>query len=139
MATTLILFSLLTNMVAVGAVILFLHDFSDVTAAFARGFVETKYENFFVYFVLFVVSAVNWFYMRAVVYPFCIIKEVYESLPGEGDSWRPIRVQHMFLMLLCSILVFMHLFWFFFLMQTGLEMAMGKPKRNSHDDKVRKQ
>jgi hypothetical protein len=38
-ATTLILFSMLTNQVAAGAAILFVHDISDITGAFGRGFV----------------------------------------------------------------------------------------------------
>jgi hypothetical protein len=62
------------NMVAVGAVILVIHDFSDVTAAFSRGFVETKYDNLILDAILFVITAANWFYMRSVVFPFCVIK-----------------------------------------------------------------
>ncbi len=74
MATTLILFSLLTNNVAVGTIILFLHNFSDVTAAFVRALVETKFNSILVDAIFWVLAVINWSYMRTIVFPFCVIR-----------------------------------------------------------------
>ena len=67
-ATTLILFSMLTNVVAVGAVILIIHDLSDVPAAFIRGFIDTKYDNLPTGLVFFGLWLDSWSYLRAYVF-----------------------------------------------------------------------
>lgn len=74
MATTLILFSLLTNNVAVGTIILFLHNFSDVAAAFVRALVETKFNSILVDAIFWVLAVISWSYMRIIVFPFCVIR-----------------------------------------------------------------
>lgn len=45
MATALILYSMLTNVIAVGTVILIIHDLCDLPSSFLRGFIDTKYDN----------------------------------------------------------------------------------------------
>lgn len=84
-ATTLILFSLLTNMLAVGAVILFLCDISDMATDIVRVYVETKYRHKVLDVTFFLLSAISWFYMRIAVYPFCAIWQIYLSLPEKSD------------------------------------------------------
>jgi hypothetical protein len=37
------------------------------------------------------------------------------------------------LLLLLTLLACMHLFWFFFLIQFAVQMALGKEKINTHD------
>lgn len=133
MATTLILFSLLTNNVAVGTIILFLHNFSDVTAAFVRALVETKFNSFLADAIFWVLAVVNWSYMRTVVFPFCVIKQVYDNIPGADSPWASIRFPQTFLIIELSILVCMHIFWLYFLVKTGIDMALGKGKTNAHD------
>lgn len=78
-------------------------------------------------------AVINWSYMRVVVFPFCAIRSVYENIPSHSDPWSSIRIPQMFLILLLSILVCMHVFWLFFLVKTGVDMALGKGISNAHD------
>lgn len=73
-ACTLILFSLLTNMLAVGTVILFLHDASDMLIVVGRLYMEAKYRSPLMDILLYVTSVTSWFYIRLVVFPCCVIK-----------------------------------------------------------------
>ena len=84
-ATTLILFSLLRNMLAVGTVILFLHDISDVATWITRIYADIKFSHIIADVTLFIFAAVAWLYIRLMVFPFCVIREVYDSLPTAGS------------------------------------------------------
>lgn len=84
MATSLILFSMLTNNLAVGITILFIHNFSDVTGAFVRALVETKYKNVLLHAFFWVLAVINWGYMRIVAFPSCLIKAVYDNIPDSN-------------------------------------------------------
>ena len=85
-AETLIVFSLLSNLLPVGVVILFLHDCCDATADMVRIYVETKFRTTVVSVFLFILSAGNWFYMRLYVFPFYAIKALNDNVPGpESD------------------------------------------------------
>ena len=74
LATTLVLFSMLTNVVAVGAVILIIHDVSDVPSAFIRGFIDTKYDNLSTGLVFFGLWLGSWSFLRAYVLSTCLIQ-----------------------------------------------------------------
>ncbi len=139
MATTLILFSMLTNEITVGTVILFLHNFSDIAGAFVRAMVDTKYNNIYLIALYWFGAVISWSYMRTIVLPFCAIRSVYENIPTAGDPWSSVRVPHIFLLSLLSILVCMHVFWLYFLVKTGIDMALGKAKSNAHEDFTIKQ
>lgn len=82
---------------------------------------------------LYCLATVNWFYMRVWTFPSCVIKSIYDNLPGPLDIWRPIRQQQIFLMILCSVLVVMHCYWWFTLLQVGWCLITGKGKKNMHD------
>ena len=132
-AETLIVFSLLCNQLTIGVVILFLHDSCDMTADMARIYVDTRFRKTIVSVLLFILSASSWFYMRLYVYPFYVIKSVYDSIPGPESLCHGIWFEHIFLLTLCSMLVVMHFYWWFYLMKSGFIMLMGKGLTNTHD------
>ena len=78
--------------------------------------------------MFYLIGAVAWLYMRLLVFPSCVIRAVYDCLPLREDSWWIIRQEHVFLIVLLSILFFMHIFWFYFLIKAGVDMAVGKSK-----------
>lgn len=80
-AFTLILFSLLTNLLPVGVVILFLHDICDATSDMIRIVVETKFRNIFMQVFLYFLAVGNWVYMRLYVFPVLGIWSLYHFLP----------------------------------------------------------
>ena len=83
--------------------------------------------------LLYLLALFTWFYMRVVVFPYCVIQEIFDNLPGPMDLWRPILLQYSFLGVLCSVLVVMHVYWWLFLVKAGVLLAMGKGKQNTHD------
>jgi hypothetical protein len=137
-ATTLILFSLLINLLAVGTVILFLHDISDLCSDVSRTYVETKYRRSTILNVFFFLLAVlSWLYTRIIVFPSCAIWAIYDSLPGLEDQWRATWPAHVFLIVLNSMLVIMHTYWLSWMVLTGVRMAKGQGFANPHD-KIKK-
>ncbi len=74
LATTLVLFSMLTNQVAAGAVILIIHDVSDVPSTFIRGFIDTKYDNLSTGLVFFGLWLGSWSFLRVYVLSTCLIQ-----------------------------------------------------------------
>lgn len=73
MAFTLIFFSLLTNFLTVGVVIIFLHDFSDMTTDIIRCWAETKFRNMVISVCLFLLAAFHWGYNRLWIFPRYVI------------------------------------------------------------------
>ena len=132
-SAVLILTSLLSNVVAVGVVILFLHDISDMTADIVRVWVETKYRNTIIDILLFLLSVINWFYMRMIVFTSCAIWALYDSLPRPNSLTSGLYFEHMSLVVLCSMLVVMHCYWWFYFLKGGLGMLKGKGAFNPHD------
>ena len=81
-AETLIVFSVMSNLLPVGIVILFLHDCCDMTADMVRIYVETKFRKTSISVLLFILGAGNWFYMRLIVFPLYPLKALYDNIPG---------------------------------------------------------
>jgi len=67
------MFSLLTNQIAVGIVILIIHDASDIFSSCGRAYMETKFTSTIGLVLGFFGILVSWVYLRTVVYPFCIV------------------------------------------------------------------
>jgi hypothetical protein len=132
-SAVLILTSLLSNVVAVGVLILFLHDISDMTADIVRVWVETKYRHKVIDILLFLLAVGNWFYMRMIVFTSCTIWALYDSLPGPQSLTAGLYFEHMSLIVLCCMLVIMHCYWWIYFLKGGLSMAKGKGTFNPHD------
>ena len=86
-AVSLILFSSMSNQITSGAMTLIVHDASDILMAFTRFYIETTKANKFTSNILFVLMTLVWIWMRIIVFPFCILANVYNNRPTGGDSW----------------------------------------------------
>ena len=128
-ATTLILFSMLTNGVAIGALIMVIHDVSDLPAALLRGFIDTKYDNAPTSLTLFALFLGSWTYFRVLVFPFCIIDQIIDYYPNPSQIWWSIRLQYGYMGLLCSVLVCMHIFWIILLIKYGWDYAFNQKSK----------
>ncbi len=89
-AASLILFSTTSNQIAAGAMILIVHDASDILIAFTRAFIETKFDNKRMSTIVYMMATLIWIWMRIIVYPFCLLANVYDNRPTEKDPWRMI-------------------------------------------------
>lgn len=132
-AFTLILFSVLTNLLPVGVVILFLHDVCDATSDVIRVLVETKFRNKVADMFLFLLAVINWAYMRLYVFPVYCIWSLYHFLPKETDAWYGIYYSQWYLIILCYVLIVMHIYWWLHIVWGGVGMMFGKGIKNPHD------
>lgn len=91
MTIILIIFSMMSNQIAAGVIIIIVHDASDIFSSGGRGYLETKYLNTFLMIFFFVTMLVSWVYFRAIVYPICILTEVWAHSPLSTDIWHVIN------------------------------------------------
>jgi hypothetical protein len=84
-AATLILFSMMCNEITAGSMILIIHDASDIMAAFGRAFMETKFASKKSMTIIYIVMVLIWIYLRIVVFPFCLLANVYANKPTPQD------------------------------------------------------
>jgi hypothetical protein len=126
---TLILFSMFSNQIAAGVIIIIVHDASDIFSSFARGYIETRFRNKLTMAIAYLTMLFSWVYLRAVVYPFCILAEVWGHVPRPEDHWYIINFEYRALVSMASILVGMHLFWIYFI----IAFAVKKADVNTHE------
>lgn len=65
--------------------ILIVHDMSDILIAFGRAYVETKYEIKAFTIGIYVAMTSVWIWLRIVVFPFCLLANVYANKPTSHD------------------------------------------------------
>ena len=79
---------MMCNEVSAGATILIIHDMSDILIAFGRFYVETKYDtNPLTVTIMYIATTISWVYLRIIVFPFCILANVYANKPTIKDEW----------------------------------------------------
>lgn len=135
-AASLILFSTMSNQIVAGAMILIVHDASDILVAFARLFIETVYSNKIVNNVIYVMMTLVWIWTRIIVFPFCLLANVYLNRPTPTDLWSMISFEYDYLLAMAFVLYGMHLFWTFFILKIGLKSTRKKDYENILDKKI---
>jgi hypothetical protein len=134
-AASLILFSTMSNQIAAGTMTLIVHDASDILMAFARFFIETVWAKKALSNMVYIATTLVWIWMRIIVFPFCLLSNVYMNRPRPGDEWYMIWFEYNYLLTMAIVLYGMHLFWTFLIIKTGLKSAGKKEIVNVHDKK----
>ena len=131
-AVSLILFSIMSNQTVAGAMILIVHDMSDIPMAGCKAWIETKYSskagNVFAYFLL----LFTWVYCRVLVYPLCLLANVWVNTPLESDEWYIISFEYKYLLSMACILELMHIYWTYYVLVTGMNRIRKKKMLNTH-------
>ena len=86
-AVSLMLFSTMSNQIVAGAMILIIHDTSDIFMAFSRLYIETKFQAKWTANLCYFITTTVWIWMRIIVYPFCLLAQVYANRPTPKDMW----------------------------------------------------
>jgi TLC domain len=121
-AVFLVVFSYYENLVRVGSLVLIVHDIADVTAYLIKTAVDTVYTK--VTLSLYAALLVNWAYTRFYVFPFVIIKAIYET-----EAMETIPAEHFdqyewtYLVNLLQILVVLHVYWYYLFLYIGYKYA----------------
>jgi ceramide synthetase len=129
----LILFSMMSNQIAAGVIIIIVHDASDIFSSFGRGYLETRFLHPVVMVGSFITMLFSWVYLRTVVYPFCILAQVWANSPLPDDHWFIINFEYKALLLMASVLVGMHAFWIYFILEFAFKKAKGGKVENTHE------
>lgn len=121
MAASLILFSMMCNEITAGVMILIIHDASDIFMAGSRAYFEAfipkkKAVTGFLVFMLFF----SWIYYRIIVFPFCLLSNVYINAPLPTDEWHIIRWEYAYLLSMAFVLFGMHLYWTYCLIKSAI-------------------
>ena len=128
MAASLILFSMMCNEITAGVMILIIHDASDIFMAGSRAYFEAhvpklKAVSGFIVFMLFF----SWIYLRIIVFPFCLLSNVYINKPLETDEWYIIHWEYLYLLTMAFVLFGMHLYWTYCLIKSAI-ISLGKDR-----------
>ena len=67
--------------------ILIIHDASDILMAFGRAFAETKYSTGSFLAGIYLMMTTIWIYLRIIIFPFCLLANVYANKPTPQDEW----------------------------------------------------
>lgn len=125
---------MMCNEIAAGSMILIIHDMSDILIAFGRAFVETKFMTQNTIKLVYILMTSVWIYLRIVVFPFCLLANVYSNKPTPQDEWYIISFEYSYLLIMAFVLYGMHIFWTYFIIKLGIRSASGKGLQNIHDD-----
>lgn len=83
---------MMCNEIAAGTMILIIHDASDIFMAISRALIETKWKGILpLTFFMLGGLVVSWTYLRIVIYPFCLLSNVYINKPQPEDFWHIIH------------------------------------------------
>lgn len=132
-AVSLILFSLMSNQMLAGAMILVVHDMSDILMAGCRAYLETIYETKARSAMGYLLLLLVWIFCRILVFPFCLLSNVWVNSPLPTDEWYIINFEYKYLLSMAFVLYVMHLYWTYYLMKVGIDSLIKKKMVNVHE------
>lgn len=75
----------------------------------------------------------TWIYFRLVVFPFCLLSNVYINKPTPSDEWYMIHYEYMYLLMMAFVLVGMHIYWTFYMTVSIMRFINKKEQINTYD------
>jgi len=78
-----------------------------------------------------------WIYMRLTVFPWCLLKNVYDNQPTEKDSWNIVYNAYMYLLVMACVLFGMHIYWTFYLLKSAYKSITNRDVLNEHEKLVK--
>lgn len=110
---TLLLLSFLNNYLRMGAVILILHDISDIFSYSCKIVVDTK--HIYLTLAAFIGLITSWIYTRLYIFPFHVILQCFTN-----NIWaRPELVGYTVIAICLIALLCLHVYWFFIFVAIG--------------------
>ena len=122
----LIVFSFFNNYVRIGSLVLLIHDVSDIFGALTKVTMHCKYEIITIFNYIGMLSL--WIYFRLYVYPFKVIRSALKQVP------YPHHEKNIFLILLMSSLVVLHVYWFITFVILFINYALTSEVVNGHEE-----
>lgn len=137
LAVFLVFFSYCTNNIAIGILVLFVHDPCDVWLYIIRLLSDSKYKSIAAKGLGYVVFIYVWAYLRLFAFPRCIIKGCFDfiSSADAGILYSP----YLFMALMLTALLVLHFYWFVFIIRIMFALFRGKSNWNVYDNKKKKE
>lgn len=88
---TLILFSMMSNQVAAGVIIVIVHDASSVFSSGGRAYLESKFVSRLGMQATFFFMIASWTYLRSIVFPFCLLAQTWANRPLQDSFYSIIN------------------------------------------------
>jgi hypothetical protein len=137
-AVFLIFFSYLIGEIAVGLLVLFTHDSGDVFLDLSRLLNDLKKERVGIFVhISWVCFMLDWIFFRLFSFPNYVVKEaLWDMIYGKGNfvEGPMIPVYSYMIAMLCA-LVFLHFYWFAFILKIAINIVRGKKEWNTYDNK----
>lgn len=124
----------------IGAVVMFLHDISDIAVDMLVIVNQAKLEGqewFFIVEIQYVVTTLNWFFFRNILFYKKILKPVYNVIYYTDCFDNKMSHYYIFLGLLAALYI-MHFYWLYVFLRIGydiLTMEKGKDRGVSYETK----
>jgi hypothetical protein len=115
-----------------GAMVLLVHDMSDILMAGCRALLETKYITNTLSAIGYISLLIVWVFCRMLVFPFCLLSNVYINAPLPTDEWSMISFEYRYLLSVAFVLYLMHMYWTYYLMKVGVNTLIKKKMVNDH-------
>jgi TLC domain len=128
-------YSYMTNGLAIGILVLFVHDPSDVFLDLGRFYNDLTLRKPFGIIFLFLTLISVWFFTRLYVFPSCIIFEAIDALNAKAEMLGAMWHVYLYLIVLLISLLVLHIYWFIMLLKVALNIAMKKKDVNAYDVK----
>jgi hypothetical protein len=78
-------------------------------------------------------GVLTWIYMRIIVFPFCLLANVYINKPTINDEWHMIYYPYMYLLLMAFVLLGMHIYWTYFILKSIVKSLAKGDTINVHE------
>lgn len=124
LAVFLIFFSYTSNQMAIGILVLFVHDPCDVFFSINRIINDSKLKKLSTQVIGYFSFLFAWIFFRLYSFPKSIIAPAFEYIANEGLPVISVMFYFMAAML-CGLLV-LHIYWFVFIIRAGAVMALKK-------------
>lgn len=136
LAYVLVQFSFSMNFLGVGAVVLLLHDFSDIFLIMGRWYIDFKRKNMIIIALAYFSLLFAWGYTRIVLISRCVIMPTFRKLSALDSTpvlASIVKTPVSILLSMVFLLLIMNSFWLYILLSTGATLTR-KKKVNTYDE-----
>jgi len=135
-AVFLIFFSYMSNEIAVGILVLFVHDPSDIFLDGGRFYNDLKNRKDWIRNIFAVCFVTTWIYFRLYSFPVCVIGTALTK--AHSQDWGIMASPYAYLITMLSALVGLHTYWFAFILRATGNMFKKKKEINDYDNKAKR-
>ena len=80
----------------------------------------------------------SWIYLRIIIFPICLLSNVYINKPLPSDEWYIIQWEYLYLLSMAFVLFGMHIYWTYCLIKSALISLNSKKVVNDFDSDKKK-